>query len=72
LKEVEPQVLERVFRHVSLMHGGYGNMCKLAAFEHQVKLISSQLAGLFVKNNKNDFMDAEAIYEAVSRPPCGS
>lgn len=41
---------------------------KLAAFGHQVKLISPQFVRPFVKGNKNDFVDAEAICEAASRP----
>ena len=41
---------------------------KLATFGHQVKLISLQFVRPFVKSNKNDFVDAEAICEAASRP----
>jgi transposase len=41
---------------------------KLAAFGHQVKLISPQFVRPFVKSNKSDFVDAEAICEAASRP----
>jgi transposase len=41
---------------------------KFAAFGHQVKLISPQFVRPFVKSNKNDFVDAEAICEAASRP----
>ncbi|MDR6503959.1 transposase [Burkholderia ambifaria] len=41
---------------------------KLAGFGHQVKLISPQFVRPFVKSNKNDFVDAEAICEAASRP----
>jgi transposase len=40
----------------------------LATFGHQVKLISPQYVRPFVKSNKNDFVDAEAICEAASRP----
>ena len=35
---------------------------------HQVKLIAPQYVKPFVKGNKNDFIDAEAICEAASRP----
>ncbi|WP_099143513.1 IS110 family transposase, partial [Xenorhabdus kozodoii] len=35
---------------------------------HQVKLISPQFVRPFVKSNKSDFIDAEAICEAASRP----
>jgi transposase len=41
---------------------------KLAGFGHRVKLISPRFVRPFVKSNKNDFLDAEAICEAVSRP----
>jgi transposase len=41
---------------------------KLATFGHQVKLISPHFVRPFVKSNKNDFVDAEAICEAASRP----
>jgi len=41
---------------------------QLAGFGHQVKLISPQFVKPFVKANKNDFIDAEAICEAASRP----
>lgn len=41
---------------------------KLTTLGHQVKLISPQFVRPFVKSNKNDFVDAEAICEAASRP----
>ncbi|VVD95362.1 transposase [Pandoraea eparura] len=41
---------------------------KLSEFGHAVKLISPQFVRPFVKSNKNDFVDAEAICEAASRP----
>ncbi|KWA15783.1 transposase [Burkholderia cepacia] len=41
---------------------------KLATFGHEIKLISPQFVRPFVKSNKNDFVDAEAICEAASRP----
>ncbi|SIT50107.1 transposase [Paraburkholderia piptadeniae] len=41
---------------------------RLAGFGHEVKLISPQFVRPFVKSNKNDFVDAEAICEAASRP----
>ncbi len=40
----------------------------LMTFGHEVKLISPQFVRPFVKSNKNDFIDAEAICEAASRP----
>ncbi|MEX5684777.1 IS110 family transposase [Pseudomonas silesiensis] len=41
---------------------------QLTAMGHQPKLISPQFVRPFVKGNKNDFVDAEAICEAASRP----
>jgi transposase len=41
---------------------------QLASYGHDVKLISPQFVRPFVKSNKNDFVDAEAICEAASRP----
>ena len=48
--------------------GAHYMACKLAGFGHRVKLISPQFVRPFVKSNKNDFVDAEAICEAASRP----
>jgi transposase len=41
---------------------------ELSAMGHSVRLISPQFVRPFVKGNKNDFIDAEAICEAASRP----
>ena len=41
---------------------------QLAAMGHTAKLIFPQFVKPFVKGNKNDFVDAEAICEAASRP----
>jgi len=41
---------------------------KLIGFGHSAKLISPQFVRPFVKTNKNDYVDAEAICEAASRP----
>ncbi len=41
---------------------------KFKAMGHEVKLISPQFVKPFVKTNKNDQNDAEAICEAASRP----
>ena len=41
---------------------------QLQALGHTVKLIAPQFVKPFVKSNKNDVADAEAICEAVSRP----
>ena len=41
---------------------------KLQAFGHTVKLMAPQFVKPYVKTNKNDVADAEAICEAVGRP----
>jgi transposase len=41
---------------------------QLAALGHEVRLIPARYVKPFVKSNKNDFRDAEAIAEAVLRP----
>ncbi len=41
---------------------------KLAGFGHTVQLIAPQYVRPFVQGNKNDFLDAQAICEAASRP----
>lgn len=41
---------------------------KFSSFGHEVKIISAQFVKPYVKTNKNDFNDAEAICEAASRP----
>ncbi len=42
--------------------------CRLQAQGHTVKLMAPQFIKPYVKSNKNDAADAEAICEAVSRP----
>ena len=41
---------------------------KCQAFQHHVKLIPPQYVKPYVKTNKNDFIDANAIAEASTRP----
>jgi len=41
---------------------------EIAKFGHQVKLMSPRFVRPYVKSNKNDARDAEAICEAVQRP----
>lgn len=41
---------------------------ELAKLGHEVKLMAPQFVKPYVKGNKNDFKDAEAICEAVGRP----
>lgn len=41
---------------------------KLQSMGHTVRLMAPQFVEPYVKTNKNDAADAEAIYEAVARP----
>lgn len=41
---------------------------KLESFGHTIKLMAPQFVKPYVKTNKNDAADAEAICEAVNRP----
>jgi transposase len=41
---------------------------KLAGYGHEVRLILAQFVRPFVKNNKTDAADAQAIWEAAQRP----
>lgn len=41
---------------------------KLMSMVHNVKLMAPQFVNLYVKTNKYDAADAEAICEAVTRP----
>jgi transposase len=41
---------------------------ELIKLDHEVKLLNARHVKAFVKGNKNDFNDAEAIFDAVSRP----
>jgi len=40
----------------------------LAAFGHEVRIMAAEFVRPYVKSNKNDELDAEAICEAVGRP----
>ncbi|MBL0941722.1 MAG: transposase, partial [Alphaproteobacteria bacterium] len=40
---------------------------KFASFGHEVRLMNPQYVKPYVKTNKNDFNDSEAICEAVTR-----
>ena len=48
--------------------GSHGIGRALRDYGHNVKLIPAQFVKPFVKSNKNDYLDAEAIAEAVQRP----
>jgi transposase len=67
------QLLEffaRFHRCTVVMEACAGAHCmarKLTSFGHEVKLISPQFVRPFVKSNKNDFVDAEAICDSRTR-----
>lgn len=57
------------------MFNWYGSLWRLQllgetvlTFGHDVKLMGAQFVKPYVKSNKNDWLDAEAICEAVQRP----
>ena len=41
---------------------------ELRALDHEVRLMPAQYVKAYVKRNKNDAADAQAICEAVARP----
>src|SRR3954454_7437812 len=45
-----------------------GSMQRGRALGHEVRLMPAQYVKAYVKRNKNDAADAEAICEAVARP----
>lgn len=54
-----------------VMEACAGSHClarEITALGHEAKLISPQFVRPFVQSNKNDFIDAQAICEAASRP----
>src|SRR5258708_6168471 len=55
---------------IAIEAGGASHHCArlLQSFGHSVKLIAPQLVKPYVKRNKNDAADAEALCEAMSRP----
>jgi transposase len=48
--------------------GAHHWCCKARSLGHRAEMIPAKFAKPFVKSNKNDFNDAEAIYEAAQRP----
>ena len=50
------------------MRDGASLGAELIALGHQVKLMPPAYVKAYVKRNKNDAADAEAICEAVARP----
>src|ERR1039458_4039209 len=55
---------------IGMAAGGSAHFCarKLAELGHTVKLMAPQFVKPYVKSNKNDAADAEAICEPVVRP----
>lgn len=51
--------------------GGAHHWCRKArSLGHRAEMIPANFVKPFVKSNKNDFNDAEAICEAAQRPRC--
>ena len=48
--------------------GSHHLACVFVALSHDAKLMSAKFVRPFLKSNKNDYLDAEAIAEAVQRP----
>lgn len=69
-----PQMMRFLANHppcTVVMEACAGSHClarEIKAMGHEAKLISPQFVKPFVKSNKNDFVDAQAICEAASRP----
>ena len=52
-------------------YGGSSYRCrKCAELGHNVRIIAPQFVKPYVKSNKNDAADAEAVCEAMQRPTC--
>lgn len=65
------QFFERAARTVIGMEACPGSQWlarKLKAFGHMVRIVPAKFVKPYVKSNKNDIIDAEAIAEAVTRP----
>src|SRR5215471_15944277 len=64
-----------VLQPSSALRGRLGSVCdgsllarELAALGHEVRLMPAQYVKAYIKRNKHDAADAEAICEAVQRP----
>ncbi len=75
-KKIYPAKVDRIFGDMPRYNHRNGSLWRFSLYGTQVgrvggippKLISPQFVRPFVKSNKNDFVDAEAICEAASRP----
>lgn len=70
-REMLLQFFERAFQVLVGMEACPGSQWlvrKLQAMGHTVRIVPAQFLTPFVKSNKNDIIDAEAIAEAVTRP----
>ncbi len=73
--KIYPAKVDRIFGDMPRYNHRNGSLWRFSLYGTQVgrvgafpKLISPQFVRPFVKSNKNDFVDAEAICEAASRP----
>ena len=60
--------LEPCLIRIEACGGAHHWSAKLASLGHRVKMMAPQFVKPYVKTNKNDSLDAEAICEAVTRP----
>ncbi len=74
-RKIYPAKVDRIFGDMPRYNHRNGSLWRFSLYGTQVgrvgafpKLISPQFVRPFVKSNKNDFVDAEAICEAASRP----
>lgn len=70
-RETLLQFFERAERTIVGMEACPGSQWlarKLVALGHDVRIVPAKFVKPYVKSNKNDLIDAEAIAEAVSRP----
>src|SRR3954449_7857406 len=74
-QEAAPRPASGVPGNAAALHGGHGGLRQrpllgreIAKLGHTVKLISPAYVKPFVKRQKNDMADAEAICEAAQRP----
>ncbi len=68
-EEDEEGIKLHIFSVVMEAYAGAHFMAmRITDLGHEARLISPQFVCPFVKSNKNDFIDAEAICEAASRP----
>src|SRR6516165_5204717 len=67
-QETSPMKHEMSVLGMEACGGAHDWARRFRAYGHEVKLMAPQFVKPYVKSNKNDMRDAEAIAEAVTRP----